>query len=206
MELVNCFSTPDKEWEDENVTEEALLGDNHPSKPPTQPSNTVRMTLVDSSGVFRLPVSECKCPEAPPRWKQLLRVKLYPASTKRTLTAFSFRVLDHFDIDHTECKTTAMSFFKKLQRFTDDAFHDQVSVCSSLSLLLPTPHILPQDRYRELLRCSRQWADIQLRKRGGFPYDNLKDSAKRGRLALSCPACPRPGFNIPVNWKSDERG
>lgn len=56
-----------------------------------------------------------------------------------------------------------------------------------------------QDRYRELMRLSRQWQDIQVRKRFGFGHDTENEPGN-GDLAFFCPACPQPGVNIPDNW------
>jgi hypothetical protein len=42
-------------------------------------------------------------------------------------------VLDHFGIDAMECKTSAQSFFQKLRRVTNNAFPDEVPVCSDFS-------------------------------------------------------------------------
>ncbi|KAG1843030.1 hypothetical protein F4604DRAFT_1517518, partial [Suillus subluteus] len=53
---------------------------------------------------------------------------MFPASTSRPRTAFTFDVLDHFLIDALECKTSAMSFFQKLRRLTNNAFPDSVPV------------------------------------------------------------------------------
>ncbi|KAG1825171.1 hypothetical protein EV424DRAFT_1320334, partial [Suillus variegatus] len=62
---------------------------------------------------------------------QLLRAGLFPASSTRPKTAFTFEVLDHFLIDALECKTSARSFFEKLTRLTNNAFQDTVPVSSS---------------------------------------------------------------------------
>ena len=60
-----------------------------------------------------------------------------------------------------------------------------------------------QDRYRDLLRVSRQWNDLHLRKRSGIGHDPASPGITRpGGLALFCPACPQPGINLPENWKT----
>ncbi|KAG1892058.1 hypothetical protein F4604DRAFT_1875513 [Suillus subluteus] len=58
----------------------------------------------------------------------LLRAGLFPASSTRPKTVFTFEVLDHFLIDTLECKTSARSFFEKLTRLTNNAFPDTVPV------------------------------------------------------------------------------
>ena len=63
-------------------------------------------------------------------------------------------------------------------------------------------HPLLQDRYRELMRVSRIWRDLQTRKRFGFGHDTGQQVGK-GDLALFCPACPQPGINLPSDWKAE---
>ncbi|KAG2051654.1 hypothetical protein BDR06DRAFT_889234, partial [Suillus hirtellus] len=53
---------------------------------------------------------------------QLLCAGLFPTSTTRPRTAFTFEVLDNFFIDALECKTSAMSFFDKLRWLTNNTF------------------------------------------------------------------------------------
>ncbi|KAI5985315.1 hypothetical protein EDC04DRAFT_2913872 [Pisolithus marmoratus] len=107
--------------------------------------------------------------------------RLFLASISKPKTAFTFDVLDHFLIDALECKTSAMSFYQKLKRFTNNAFPER-------------------DRYRELMRVSWLWRDLKHRKWFGFGHDMEQDPGDRG-LALFCPACPQPGVNLPADWK-----
>ncbi|KAI6040015.1 hypothetical protein EDC04DRAFT_2602760 [Pisolithus marmoratus] len=105
--------------------------------------------------------------EEPPNHRQ----RLFPASISKTQTAFTFAVLDHFLIDALECKTSAMSFYQKLKRFTNNAFPER-------------------DRYRELMRVSQLWRDLKHSKWFGFGHDMEQDPGDGG-LALFCPACPQ---------------
>ncbi|KAI6008512.1 hypothetical protein EDC04DRAFT_2610915 [Pisolithus marmoratus] len=116
--------------------------------------------------------------EEPPNHRQ----RLFPASISKPKTAFTFTVLDHFLIDALECKTSAMSFYQKLKRFTNNAFPER-------------------DRYRELMRVSQLWRDLKHRKWFGFGHDMEQDPGDGG-LALFCPACPQPGVNLPADWKA----
>ncbi|KAG1828201.1 hypothetical protein EV424DRAFT_1344918 [Suillus variegatus] len=128
------------------------------------------------------PVTLCPGAEKD-RHLHLLKAKLFPASITRPQSAFTFDVLDNFLIDALECKTSAMSFYQKLRRFTNNAF----------------PHTIP-DRYRELMRVSRIWRDLVNRIRFGFAHESDR-SPGPGDLALYCPACPQPGINLPSSWK-----
>ena len=64
---------------------------------------------------------------------------------------------------------------------------------------------LLQDRYRDLLRVSREWRDLHNRMRAGQAHDRVTDFIP-GALAIFCPACPQLGINIPPEqeWVNDE--
>ena len=65
---------------------------------------------------------------------------------------------------------------------------------------------MAQDRYRELLRVSREWRDIHNQIRAGVVHDR-PDNPVDGGLAVFCPACPQMDINIPpeTEWKVDDR-
>ncbi|KAI5989846.1 hypothetical protein EDC04DRAFT_2588181, partial [Pisolithus marmoratus] len=147
----------------------------------TRKSSGFQMTIVHTEGIFTHQISGCNCPGSDPiQW----HLELFPASISKPKTAFTFDVLDHFLIDALECKTSAMSFYQKLKRFTNNAFPERVP-----------------DRYRELMRVSRLWRDLKHRKWFGFGHDTEQDPGDGG-LALFCPACPQPGLNLPADWIS----
>ncbi|KAG0697969.1 hypothetical protein DFH29DRAFT_878331 [Suillus ampliporus] len=148
------------------------------------------LVIVHSTGVYSHSVSWCQCPGAEKaRHLHLMKARLFPASIARPRSAFTFDVLDNFLIDALECKTSAMSFYQKLRRFTNNAFPDTIPVRQ-------------KDRYRELMRVSRIWRDLVNRKRFGFGHDTER-SPGPGDLALYCPACPQPGINLPTSWRYD---
>jgi hypothetical protein len=185
---------------------ENVNSDVEPDSPDTQPENSEEVILehcssshldplvtkgkdilivVDSSGVHHLPVVWCKCKDHEDRKDlQLLQMGYYPASYRSTRTVFTFSVLDEFIISNLECKTPAMSFYAKLRRLTSKAFPDTVP-----------------DRYRELLRVSRQWRHLKYLKWHGFAHKNTITPGP-GELATFCPACPQPDVNLPSNWNS----
>ncbi|KAH9015061.1 hypothetical protein EDB85DRAFT_1898928 [Lactarius pseudohatsudake] len=59
------------------------------------------------------------------------------------------------------------------------------------------------DRYRELLRLSRQWRVLTSRKRFGFGYQ-ADEEQKPGSMAIFCALCAQPGINLPEDWKEYE--
>ena len=98
-------------------------------------NSTAMMVVVDVSGVHEIPVVFCGCADAAPRDIQLLRTGLYPATSRRPRTAFTFRVLDDFLLTNKECKTPGMSYYSRLRRITNDAFPHMVPV----SLVVVSP-------------------------------------------------------------------
>ena len=67
---------------------------------------------------------------------------------------------------------------------------------------LPTLNY-PQNRYRELLRVSRQWRNLKEWKWFGFGH--RKETPGPAEMALFCPTCPQPGINLPETWQDDPR-
>ncbi|KAA1473524.1 hypothetical protein DENSPDRAFT_780026, partial [Dentipellis sp. KUC8613] len=170
----------------------------NPSPSPGQPSPETRTNVkpteldmwgnpmihvVDSSGVHLIGINWCECKEED-HHMQLFRHGLFPATFKSPKTAFTFQVLDEQRLDNLECKTTAFHFFGKLRRLTNPAF----------------PHSVP-NRYRELLRVSRQWRDLKYRRWHGWGHQNTMPG--EGDMALFCFICPRNTFNMEDNWRDD---
>jgi len=57
-----------------------------------------------------------------------------------------------------------------------------------------------QDRYRELMRASQQWEDIQTRMQYGCGHGKIPGD---GDLYEFCPACPRIGINLRSGWRNE---
>ena len=58
-----------------------------------------------------------------------------------------------------------------------------------------------QNRYKQLLRVSRQWRDLKNRMESGLGHQLGPVSIPDGHMAIFCPACPQPGINLPEDWK-----
>jgi len=87
-----------------------------------------RMTLIHVNGIFEHYVRFCRCQGAASEHEQLFCNRLFPSTFERPETAFTLDVLDYYGIDALECKTSALSFFQKLRRVTNNAFPDEVPV------------------------------------------------------------------------------
>jgi hypothetical protein len=91
------------------------------------------MTVIYVNGVFKHYIRFCHCPSATSEHEQLFCHWLFPSTFDQLETAFTLDILDYYEIDAMECKTSAQSFFQKLRRVTNNAFPDEVPVCSSIS-------------------------------------------------------------------------
>ncbi|KAG1866919.1 hypothetical protein F4604DRAFT_1585294 [Suillus subluteus] len=182
----NLSHQPDPSpWEDLGSMEDVFAQEEGDTINDTQ-LGVSNLVIVHSTGVYSHSVSWCQCPGAEKAHHlDLMKARLFPASLTRPRSAFTFDVLDNFLIDALECKTSAMSFYQKLRRFTNNAFPDKIP-----------------DQYRELMRVSHIWRDLVNRKRFGFGHDTER-SPGPGDLALYCPACPQPGINLPTSWRYD---
>lgn len=172
----------DPDWEDIGVAPNYLR----------PPANDPCITIVDVTGVHFITVNYCSCLGSPPAHLQLLRQKLFPATIKSPRTCFTFGVLDDFIRDNLECGTSAMNYYSKIRRITSNVFPDAVPVGRFLNHVAFSFHI-EQNRYRELLRVSRQWRILKMKKWGGFGH--RAHTPVPGELALFCPTCPQPGIN-----------
>lgn len=94
----------------------------------------LEMTIISSSGIHSVWVANCKCSRTKP-YSQLLAARLFPATTLKPKSAFTFEVLDHFLVDSTVCKTTAFSFYEKLRHLTNPVNPASLPVCRHLSTI-----------------------------------------------------------------------
>ena len=94
-----------------------------------------QMTIIHVNGVFEHCVRFCKCQGANSEHIQLFDHRLFSSSFDRPQTAFTLDVLEYYGIDALECKTSAQSFFQKLRRVTNNAFPEEVPVCSSFNFI-----------------------------------------------------------------------
>ncbi|KAF7373737.1 hypothetical protein MSAN_00584800 [Mycena sanguinolenta] len=160
------------------------------ARAPEERANTDKNSfcVVHTNGIHEVALDFCSCGKAQSHAVQLLRARLYPATTLRPSSAASFNVLRKFHMHSFESKCSAYEFYNALARETNN-----------------TGDFQPRDRYREFLRMTREWRNLQMLKRSGRAHipDGVKD-IEAGACALLCPACPQPGKNLPPDgdWKS----
>ncbi|KAG1845638.1 hypothetical protein F4604DRAFT_1688621 [Suillus subluteus] len=123
----NLSHQPDPSpWEDLGSMEDVFAQEEGDTINDTQ-LGVSNLVIVHSTGVYSHSVSWCQCPGAEKAHHlDLMKARLFPASLTRPRSAFTFDVLDNFLIDALECKTSAMSFYQKLRRFTNNAFPDKI--------------------------------------------------------------------------------
>ncbi|KAG1884743.1 hypothetical protein F4604DRAFT_1919247 [Suillus subluteus] len=165
--------------------------------PEFQPKENT-MVIIDKSGVHRLEIRCCDCPNALSPDIQMFRHGFFPASFNRPKTAFTFRVLDDFLLDNLECRHLSDEL---LQQAPANDLQHVSTPCSGNTMPPPsTRHDIDKacckDRYRELMRVARQWRQLKTMKWHGFGHRS--DIPSTGELALFCPACPQPGINVLV--------
>ncbi|KAJ7429706.1 hypothetical protein B0H11DRAFT_2166764 [Mycena galericulata] len=145
---------------------------------------------LHSNGIHEVGVDFCGCDNAEAAGTheiQLLRAGWFPATHERPQTCATLAVLDQFHHETLQAKTTMYDFYGILEKLTNNTGDK------------------PPDRYHEWIRMCREYRHLMMLKRGGRAraYDSSGAAGtKSGELAVECPACPRPGINLPDDWES----
>jgi hypothetical protein len=131
--------------------------------------------LCDSNGFHHITLRFCRHPGHGDPARQLLECQIFPSSDQRPATGFTFSVLRLYTLLESEGKLATKRFYDVLVYLTNPIFPHQV-----------------RDRYRELLRVSRQWIYLD-----DLKHSNASESSlQHAELALRCPCCPRLGVNF----------
>ncbi|KAF7349568.1 CxC2 domain-containing protein [Mycena sanguinolenta] len=144
---------------------------------------------IHTNGIHEMLVDFCGCErsaDAGPPEIQLLHAGWFPATHERPQTCATISVLEKFHQDTLQSKMTMYDFYGVLEKLTDNT------------------GIKPPDRYHEWIRMCREFRHLMLLKRGGraLAYSTSGvDGTQQGELAIECPACPRPGVNLPEGWE-----
>ncbi|KAJ6548309.1 hypothetical protein B0H10DRAFT_1969200 [Mycena sp. CBHHK59/15] len=160
----------------------------HNGKSCTQPSNPRLFMIVDGNGVHATRIAYCGCKTQPllpiHKVRQLMRSRLFPATSTDPATAFTFGILKEFSLHNLESKKAAYDYLGALLRLTDNGFTADV----------PNP-------YANFLRIVRVWNHLTLKKRAGQMYyiDGLLPHRPPRNLLVWCPGCLEAGFNSDPN-------
>ncbi|KAJ7745627.1 hypothetical protein B0H14DRAFT_3514464 [Mycena olivaceomarginata] len=152
-----------------------------------QPART-GFVVLHESGIHQVTVDFCGCERRGSAGlpdTQLLRGGWYPASEERPQTCMTFSALDQFHTLTLQAKTTMYDYYLALEKLTSN------------------DGVKPPDRYQVFIRICREYRHLMMLKRGGRGHDpeGVKGT-KSGELDVRCPACPRPGVNLPPDWES----
>ncbi|KAF9461409.1 hypothetical protein BDZ94DRAFT_1221539 [Collybia nuda] len=143
--------------------------------------------IIDGRGIHSVGLDYCGCGTlSQTRFVQLLRYRLYPATTTNPKTAATFRCLESYELLSYESKVSSFEYYHALVRLTDN-----------------TGTHPPKNRYPKFLLMIRQWRYLKMLKRSARGHDPIKPATatNQGECALLCPACPQPGKNLPSDWK-----
>ncbi|KAF7305724.1 CxC2 domain-containing protein [Mycena chlorophos] len=142
-------------------------------------------TVIHTNGIHSVAVDFCACHLCKDSHHvQLLRRRWYPATSDQPRTCATFVGLDAAHAMSLSSKATLFAYYEHLEWLTDGS------------------GLKPTDRYKALLRILREYRHLLALKRAGRGHavGGVK-STSTGELAIRCPACPRPGINLPENWQ-----
>ncbi|KAF7327520.1 CxC2 domain-containing protein [Mycena kentingensis (nom. inval.)] len=144
-------------------------------------------TILHDNGIHSVALDFCGCAfrGRVPHAVQLLRSRLYPSTGSKPQTCCTFACLDSFHAASLHGKISAYDYYRSLEYLSDGS------------------GVKPVDRYKPFLRMTRQYRHLLILKRGGRGHtsDPIHETPP-GSLAIRCPACPRPGVNLPEDWQN----
>jgi len=160
---------------------------NHMNNPCSNPERCHKdFRVIHMNGIHDVHVDFCGCELAIPKHLQLLRRQLYPSTPYHPRTCATFGLLKSFHLLNLTSKVSAYDYYRAIERLTDN-----------------TGLKVPKSRYWMLMRMSLQWRHLKLLKRAGRGHDASGPlGTAPGELAIRCPTCPRPGINLPNDWKA----
>ncbi|KAJ7908806.1 hypothetical protein B0H13DRAFT_2233210 [Mycena leptocephala] len=141
--------------------------------------------VLHENGIHEVNVDFCGCENNVDHYIQLLRMGWFPATPEKPKTCATFILLDRFLIETSQAKTTMYDFYGALEKLTNNE------------------GVKPSNRYQSFIRMCRQWRHLMMLKRAGRAHDPGGSAAtKSGELAITCPACPDPVVNLPLDWEN----
>ncbi|KAJ7479904.1 hypothetical protein FB451DRAFT_1395461 [Mycena latifolia] len=145
--------------------------------------------VLHSNGIHEVKVNFCRYERAIQAGSpeiQLLRAGWFLATDDRPRTCATLDVLNQFHQVTLQAKMNMYDYYGVLEKLTDNT------------------GIKPPDHYHEWIRMCRKYRHIMLLKCCGqaaaYTMMSMGGTAP-GELAIECPACPRPGVNLPEGWE-----
>lgn len=114
-----------------------------------------KITIAHTNGIHGTQVRFCYCTPAVEidMVGQLMRAGLFPATTAKPKTAFSFTLLREYRIHLSVSKKPAYDYHGALQRLTDNTFTFQVMVSRLSQIILGCSACSHSDRMRLIIIC-----------------------------------------------------
>ncbi|KAF7795842.1 hypothetical protein EIP86_007009 [Pleurotus ostreatoroseus] len=162
------------------------LGHRPGVKCPNPIPGPIDFVVLHTNGLHPVEIHYCGCQQlavAGTRLQQLLRCELFPATVAEPTTAATFRVMEQFHILTLQGKLTGYDFYLSLEYLSNN-----------------TGLGMKSSRLKSFMRMVREWRHLKALKRAGRGHDGGVRGTQNGALCVRCPACPRPGFNLPDNW------
>lgn len=108
-----------------------------PGKVCSQPQAAAgdNFVIIDSDGIHEVGLDFCGCETTSPLVSQLLRARLFPATTLQPRTAATFRVLETFQMLSHTAKVSGHEFMISLARRTNNTITADVKVCLCCALI-----------------------------------------------------------------------
>ncbi|KAF8066948.1 hypothetical protein FPV67DRAFT_1670412 [Lyophyllum atratum] len=134
-------------------------------------------TVIDTSGIHAVGLDFCNCERAQLHTTQLLRYRLYPATSRFPRSATTFRALEAFELLAGVSKVSSFEYYKSLARLSDDTGADT-----------------PPNRYPAFLLTIRQWRELEIMKRSAQGHDPSGPVAEtmEGESAMSSMTTQNP--------------
>ncbi|KAJ8489239.1 hypothetical protein ONZ45_g13657 [Pleurotus djamor] len=153
----------------------------------SSPTSVSNFVVIHVNGLHVIHLDFCGCEKVKdyglPR-QQLLQRRWFPATISQPQSCATFYLLDHFSMNTLQGKVTMYDYYAALEKLTDNTLEN------------PPPY-----RMKEFIRMHREyrhlWALIQGGR--GHSISGINGTA-HGDLTVVCPACPRPGINLPSGW------
>ncbi|KIY60722.1 hypothetical protein CYLTODRAFT_495541 [Cylindrobasidium torrendii FP15055 ss-10] len=152
-------------------------------------TEVVEVLVMHTNGIHRVNIQWCECDRSngDTRWRQATRMGWYPGSWLRPKTFATFECLRLFRLLNVVARCNVRDFVTTLERMTD-----------SLRITF-----VP-DRYKIFGWMYRQFVYLKRMARSGLGH--VKGGPRKagwGAAAVRCWACPRPGVNLPDDWRDE---
>ncbi|KAK0473336.1 hypothetical protein IW261DRAFT_1342555, partial [Armillaria novae-zelandiae] len=139
-----------------------------------------KIIVVDVNGYHDIDFKFCFCRDHDlNEAKQLFSHMFFPATITHPETVFTTEVLDNFAVHNSTSTKSADSYCAALQKLSlgeqphDDAYQTFMQASQI-------------HRHLQIIRCSGQKHNI----------DNFITHRRKNCIAINCPACPEPGWNV----------